>query len=724
MRDKFILLFFSIVLSGCGGGGGGSSSSVVVKNPPAYYETTEYNSQYGLSNIKASEIYSDGYSGSGVTVAVIDTGVDLDHPDLIDNIASGGYDYVDDDADANPNGQGAFMSHGTHVAGIIAGVKNDIGMHGVAYSAKILALRAGDSAGSLFGAIESSIDQAISQGAKVINASFGSSGIGTSTKDKWLKAHNNDIVSVHAAGNDYLKSTAYDDNNPLYGARLPIESGYEALANTLIAVVATDSSNVIADYSNRCGDAMAWCMAAPGNSIYSTVDTTDATDANSDGYDVYSGTSMAAPHVSGAVAVLRSKWPSKTAAETVTILYDTATDLGNTGTDAIYGRGLLNLDNAVYAQGALTVQTASGGSHYLSDSGFSSSSMLGNALSQSIETAVYDKYKRDYYFNLNNAITTPESVSMLEELSFNDSNIEIDLGSGVRLLSEINKGSVQIQNSMNDYEISFAHKQNPASVFAFNATTDIVGLSQAYSLYGDSHLSKIQNSKAFNISSTGDLKASLGVVSGHTDVSNTHGVSGINTSILANPIKDLSLTVQISHLKEDETFLSSYFSGAYQTGVAKTKAINLIATSKINNHFSLITQLSKATTQVATLQDSVVSDFSNIESSGYSLSLLGNDVYSQDDQLFATFKQPLKVTSGNMILTTANGLNLDDSISFTDQVVNLSPTGIERALTIGYATEFAKDTDMVLLLNRRNNPNHDVSLKSENQMMIKISKKF
>lgn len=269
------------------------------------------------------------------------------------------------------------MSHGTHVAGIIAGVKNDAGMHGVAYNAKILALRAGDSSGSLFtSAIEFSIDRAISQGAKVINASFGGSGIATSTADKWLSAHNNDIVSVHAAGNDYLKSTVYDDNNPLYGARLPVESGYEVLADTLIAVVATDSSNVIANYSNRCGDAMAWCMAAPGSSIYSTVDTTDTTDADSDGYDTYDGTSMAAPHVSGAVAVLRSKWPSKTAAQTVAILYDTTTDLGATGTDVIYGRGLLNLDNAVYAQGVLTVQTASGGSHYLSDSGFSSSSML------------------------------------------------------------------------------------------------------------------------------------------------------------------------------------------------------------------------------------------------------------------------------------------------------------------------------------------------------------
>jgi len=727
MIKVLIVSSVSLVLSGCGGGGGGGggSSVAVVQQPASYYQSAEYNAQYGLGNINAAEIYSDGYSGSGVTVAVIDTGVDLDHPDLAANIATGGYDYVDNDSDANPNGQGAYMSHGTHVAGIIAGVKNDVGMHGVAYNANILALRAGSSSGSLSSsAIESSIDRAISQGAKVINASFGASGIAVSTENKWLSAHNNDIISVHAAGNDYLKSTVYDDNNPLYGARLPIESGYEALANTLIAVVATDSSDVIASYSNRCGDAMQWCIAAPGSGIYSTVDTTDITDSNSDGYDNYSGTSMAAPHVSGAVAVLRSKWPSKTAAETVTILYDTATDLGATGVDVIYGRGLLNLDNAVYAQGALTVQTASGGSHYLSDSSFSSSSVLGSALSQSLEIAVYDKYKRDYYFNLNSAVSTPDPLKISDELKFSDSNFEIDLEPGMKLSGELNKGSIQIQNNYNDIKISFSDKQPASKVFAFNNEARIAGLSDTYSLYSDSHLSQINNAKIINISSTGNTKTSLGVVSGYTDKSNTHSINGVNASVLINPTKDSSLITQVSHLEEDDTFLSNYFSGAYQTGISKTNFINLIARSKVNNHLDVVAQYNKGRTSVNTLENSVVSNISTIDSSGYSASLVGADVYSKGDTLFATYKQPTRVENGNMILTTANGLNMDDSISFIDQTVSLSPIASEKILTVGYSDNYSKDTAITVLLNYRDNPNHDATAKSENQMMIKINKKF
>jgi hypothetical protein len=704
----------SILISGCGGGGG---SSAVVKNPPSYYETTEYNAQYGLGKVKASEIYSDGYSGSGVTVAVIDTGVDLDHPDLVNNIASGGYDYYSGDSDANPDGQGTYMSHGTHVAGIIAGMKNDTGMHGVAYNAKILALRAGRSSDGTLSqsAIRSSIDRAISQGAKVINASFGGASLPIATADKFLSAHNNDIVTVAAGGNDGSSDVSLP-------AQLPINAGYTNMANTLIAVVSTDSNNSISSFSNKCGLAKDWCMAAPGTSIYSTVDTTD--NEHSGNYATLSGTSMATPHVAGAVAVLRSKWPSKTAAQVVTILYDTATDLGTAGIDTTYGRGLLNLDNAVYAQGALTLRTTSGGSHYLNDSSLSSSSNLGNALSQSIETAVYDRYKRDYYFNLDNAVLTPESIKISDELKFNGSNFELELEPGVKLFSELNKGSIQIENDYKDFKISFSDKQSPAKVFAFNDKTRVAGLSNTYSLFGDSHLSQIDNAKIINITSTGNVNTSLGVVSGYTDESNTHSINGINASLLVKPAKGLSLTVQVSQLEENDTFLSNYFSGAYQTGASKTNAINLIAKSQVNNHLDLIAQYSKGQTNVNTLNNSVVSNISKINSEGYSMSLVRGDVYSDGDTLFATFKQPMKVTNGNMTLTTANGLNIDDSISFIDQTIALNPQVSEKVLTVGYSTDYSKVTAMTILLNHKNNPNHDSLAKSENQIMLKMVKSF
>ena len=129
------------------------------------------------------------------------------------------------------------------------------------------------------------------------------------------------------------------------------------VAGQWLAVVATDSSNVIASFSNGCGDAKTYCLAAPGVSINSTYDTNDTRDTDGDGYHAINGTSMAAPHVAGAIAVLKQRWPNLTAAEIVTLLLDNATDLGASGTDDVYGRGLLNLDASSASSG--TLQTAS-----------------------------------------------------------------------------------------------------------------------------------------------------------------------------------------------------------------------------------------------------------------------------------------------------------------------------------------------------------------------------
>lgn len=89
-----------------------------------------------------------------------------------------------------------------------------------------------------------------------------------------------------------------------------------------------------------------------------------------------------------------------------------------------------------------------------------------------------------------------------------------------------------------------------------------------------------------------------------------------------------------------------------------------------------------------------------------------------------TIKQPLKVNSGNITLETANGLNLDDSIKFSDQTLSLTPTGTEKEVTLGYLTNYTDDGTMTILLNHRNNPNHNSTATSENQIMIKITKKF
>jgi hypothetical protein len=725
MKAIYLAVLVLMILSGCGAGSGSwpvvnspppvvnSPPPVVVRNTPSYYETTEYNAQYGLGSIQASKTYSDGNSGGGVIVAVIDVGVDLDHPDLVSNIASGGYDYLDNDSDANPNGQGALMSHGTHIAGIIAGIKNDIGMHGVAYNAKILALRAGGSSGVLSSInIERSIDRAISQDAKVINASFGSADFDFSLANKWKLAHTNDIVSVHSAGN----SSAL---NPSYGALIPTESGYETLAGTLIAVVATDSGNVIADYSNKCGRAKNWCLAAPGTSVYSTVDTTD--DAYSGDYGTKSGASLAAPHVSGAAAVLRSKWPSKTAAEVVTILYDTATDLGVIGVDEIYGRGLLNLDNAVYAQGILTVKTASGGSYYLKDSNLETSSILGSALSQAVETAVYDKYKRDYYYNLDLVIVEADAASLLDGLKYNSERLEVNQPS-LRFSKYNNQ--INIDKSASNFTISFSKNKPLSSSFSLSKIKADQRIPHRFSLDGNTHLNQVNNAHALSIINSGKIKFRAGIFSGFTNKYNLHLVSGFSLSVLSVPKKGLSMEIQLNQLNENDTFLSNYFSGAYKTGNSRTNSINITSSSDLGNELNFIAQISKGKTQVNTLFNSVVSNITDIGTSGYSVSLIKSGFLSKNDSAYISFKQPLKIDDGNLTLKTADGLNMDDSISFIDRDVSLASVKSEKVYTIGYSLNTEVDGNVSVLVNYRKNPNHDIKIKEEYQMIVKWTRKF
>jgi len=694
------------LLSGCGGGGGGSGASVVADAPvlvAADYRTTEYNAQYGLGKINADDIYADGYSGSGVVVGVIDTGVDVDHPDLVSNIASGGYDYVDNDTDSSPSSPGAGMSHGTHVAGIIAGMKNDVGMHGVAYSAKILPLRAGNSAGSFASsAIENSIDRAISQNAKVINASFGGSSIATSLADKWKSAHTNDIITVHAAGND-------GGANPLLGAQLPYHAGYEDLSATLIAVVATDSNNTITSYSNRCGIAKNWCMAAPGDGIYSTVAVDDNNYASN--YGIMSGTSMADPHVAGAVAVLRSKWPSKNASEVVTILYDTATDLGDVGVDAIYGRGLLNLDNALFAQGALSIKAASGESHLLDDSVISVASVLGNSLTQPLAMTVFDKYKRDFAFDMSKIVQPRFEIGLTNELNYYDNGNSVTMNE-VQLTADQHSKVIKLSTKVDDVGIDFAHNAQ------LNGES-ITGFSDQYLIGGDAYLSQLKNSSNIKISKN---STALGLVSGYLDHNNEQSIQALDLSFSHDFGKNTSLTARLGQIQEDKTFLSNYFSGAYKTGTAETNVLNLIIKAKPSQDIELAAQYTQGKTKVERLSDSVISDVSKLHSQHYSISAIKQGVYFKSDTLFASIARPLQVTQGGLTLRMANGLNTDDSISFIDKHIPLANSRLKNEITLGYSADYAKNSQIVALFNRTNIFGKSIEL--ENQLMLKINKKF
>jgi thermitase len=235
-------------------------------------------------------------------VAILDTGIDTDHPDLKSNVyksedkPNNGKDddkngYVDDTYGLNViKGKGSGEDdngHGTHVSGIVGGRgNNDVGVSGTCWSTKLLAVKFMNSKGkgSTSDAI-AGIDYAVKQGFKIINCSFGSSSKSSSLHDAVDYAQDHNVLLVVAAGND----SENIDKDPLYPASYS--------DSNILAVAASTSDDTLADFSNFGSEAVD--VAAPGESIYSTY--------LGGGYRILSGTSMAAPYAAGVAALLRKQ---------------------------------------------------------------------------------------------------------------------------------------------------------------------------------------------------------------------------------------------------------------------------------------------------------------------------------------------------------------------------------------------------------------------------------
>ncbi|MEH2139170.1 S8 family peptidase [Nostoc sp.] len=289
---------------------------------------------WGADLIKAPEVWAHGYTGKGVVVAVLDTGVDYNHEDLKNNIWTNtkeipgngidddGNGYVDDVsgwnfADKNNNTLDK-NGHGTHVSGTIAGENNSYGVTGIAYDAKIMPVKVlNDSGSGSYSSISKGIHYAVDNGANVINLSLGGPSSNSTLESAINYASSKGVIVVMAAGND-------GDSSPGYPARYASKSG--------IAVGAVDSNNNLADFSNRSGTNQITYVTAPGVKIYSSVPNNQ--------YATYSGTSMATPHVAGVVALMLSANHNLTDAQVRQIIAETAENSTKTTNSS------LNLSNA------------------------------------------------------------------------------------------------------------------------------------------------------------------------------------------------------------------------------------------------------------------------------------------------------------------------------------------------------------------------------------------
>jgi len=250
---------------------------------------------WGVERINADDAWVMA-SGSAVKVAILDSGIDIDHPDLDDNLA-GCINFIYSWRNCNDDN-----GHGTHVAGIIAAENNSFGVVGVAPQARIYALKVLDRRGSGYlSDIIEALDWAIANKMDVINMSLGTSTNVVSFQEAIERAAAAGIVQVAAAGN-----SGPAENTVNYPARY----------SEVIAVAATDLQNNVPSWSSRGPEIT---IAAPGQSIYSTY--------LRGKYKTLSGTSMSAPHVAGVVALRLEDHPNASSPEIGAVLKDNATSL-------------------------------------------------------------------------------------------------------------------------------------------------------------------------------------------------------------------------------------------------------------------------------------------------------------------------------------------------------------------------------------------------------------
>ncbi len=370
------------------------SNMAVGQEQPADFLTEEFLSNYGLGLIRAQDAYAAGFTGKGVTIAIVDSPMQLTHPEFQGRV-------VFRHPTTNfPISDAELFVHGTHVAGIAGAAQDGRGMMGVAFDAALAQIALDYD--NLQNPVNLRASAAvIESGASVMNGSFGNLDApaefmqdGSANPfyqvsdytailenellfyiDQIRTIDAGDVAMIFSAGNSQ-ESQPVAAQNPFFPAFLPIITPQVTAESSLYRIL-DDSSDIdnpntwkfsenaslaqldlsdlrgsmiavaaigmeegrvfIADFTNYCGLAADWCIAAPGWDIYSTypVDT----------YDTLGGTSMAAPHVTGVAALVRQAFPYMTARQAIEIVLTTADDPGLDPT--ILGHGLVNASRAV-----------------------------------------------------------------------------------------------------------------------------------------------------------------------------------------------------------------------------------------------------------------------------------------------------------------------------------------------------------------------------------------
>ncbi|NOZ41625.1 MAG: S8 family serine peptidase [Alphaproteobacteria bacterium] len=769
---RFILLLAgSLFLASCSGSSGGGPTSVpTIVSPPApapqtNYDTAEYRHSYGLAQMKALAAYDKGATGAGVTVAVIDTGIDVDNPQLKANIRADSTNIITG-SKANLNDTDG---HGTGVAGVIAAIRdpsntNRNNMQGVAFDAKILAINAA-SAGSCASTtgcsffdsdIAAALDYARVQGVKIVNISLGGKGYNSPLLvAAYKRAVAAGMIIIQAAGNREKGQTDLQIAQPEDSASV----AWASWANGQIIIAgAVDKAAVIGTFSRRAGTiAKNVYLVAAGDKVLSL----GVDKSGNAAYFNWSGTSFSTPHIAGAAALLMGAFPNLTGKQVADLLLSTATDLGAAGADVIYGRGLVNLKAAFAPKGttSIAVEAAGGG---ITSVAMNSSVILGgkafggfSGFSAALDNSMMlDGYNRSYRVNLGRQIFNPRATvdlgSMIGAGRYHSTSLRLDRSARLRLSWTEDLRFKQVdelyfsnqENSRNRYrnlrmKLSLAVGAGQNMTFAQG-----LSLKEAMEDYDQDEFLTIgrgdfmaligrRNNQSVVFDQKLDRRTGFSLAVAHGSQKwQQYRLRSDSFIMMARLDHDLSATIRVGLdlglMTEKGSVLGSLSNGALSLGTGATTAF---ANARINwniaGNIRFFTKASYGRTAVTATNSSLVQRISGLTAASFSAGLTGNSLFQRGDRLSFAVSQPLRVIGGHADIAYVTARNYrTDSLAFISNRVALAPNGREIDVELAYtiANIFGARVDFNVL--HQINPDHNRLIPANTAVLIRFGSEF
>lgn len=679
--------------------------------PAADFVTAEYTRSVGPSFHNAISAYTAGATGKGILVGVLDSGINQASQEFTGRISAASRDFGGNGTIQDEDG------HGTAVSSVLLGAKNDFETHGIAFDATLLTLR-GDKAGSCAtedpddkdsgckfesSAIAAAINHAVDSGARIVNISLGGGGISTSVRNAVARAAAAGVVIIVSAGNNGDSTEeGIDPSNPD-----PFAQGIAAAGSGLVIIagsVGTAASlSEISTFSNRAGASQNIYLAGLGYRVR-------APDHEGTIF-LWSGTSFSAPQIAGAAALLAQAFPNLSGAQIVKILLDSARDAGDTGTDAIYGRGILDIARAFQPAGTTSLAGSREPVDTTADSGTLSSPMGDAFATGSTQAIILDEYDRAFGLDLARTVRAPgpdlklaPALSVAQrQLSASSPTLAVSLtvaaGSG-----EVRYGAQALTSTDAEQARvlagSIMMRLDPKTSVAFGIRRGSDGLSAALEgrnqpafLVGESARGQMGFSlrPASGIALRHDIGGGIGLTAraetGLARVREARPFEALRTPLadyrysivgagLDTSIGAVRFSLNSEIMNEDETVLGAKFGTLYGGQGARSLFVDGGARVDLGAGWALGGAWRQGWTW-ANAGGNIVAG-SLLKSSAWSFDASKAGIFAANDSFAVRVAQPLRVSAGGLRLNLPVGYDYATlETEFGIRSLNLAPTGRE-----------------------------------------------